>query len=495
MKRKRNKKEVYLLLFLTAFSFGAIKILRRIEDDLKAQGRVENIAQDSQSCGSNGASLALNSLNNESNYQVIELPESETVKVSSVGQTVKGITSPVSCSAGFSNMLRLNEAEVCMDGSGDLNYEGGEEKSGEVLVSKDARFELIEVWYPLAFWLGNFEYIDSNKNIVNANTAYRGNGEQIDENYQARNLSPKEANTFRQEISDTVRQNFALEGMVDASPNEGKEQNTGKYVVRNVNDAVCACNPDVAVSDYNVGKSNYIASDKIYGGYWRMQVPKGDNYDNNSDSSCTKEDQIRYEELKDGVVNACTNTLAFIKGFFHEIFAPDMWDGCKNGVCVDTTTVNANGECTERVKTNECIRAEGITVKMPSIFGDPYKCTTDLCANAFLTYLQRASLDPSTAAGKKVKSKNTDESLTFFVATKCKVQVVQTSEIITVKCLWDASPLLANYNLQKKDHAPRSDNEQARSIDYPKTFDAYWKNTDKAITESAKYYKLPSYID
>lgn len=489
IRKRNNKKGICLLLFLTAFSFSAVKIYKEVNADFRSKSKVGSVAKASQSCNSGHFGIAMHSSNSEKNYRIVELPESETVKVSQEDKVVKG-SSAISCTAGYANMLRLNEAEVCLEGSGDLNYDDGNKIGGEVKVSKNAQFELVEVWYPLAFWLGQFEYIDSNKGITNASTEYRGSGEQINENYQARNLAPKEANMFRQEVSDTVRQNFALEGTVDANPEENKEQKPGEYVVRNVNDAVCACSPKVAVSDYNVGKSNYIASDPTHGGYRRVQAPKGDNYDS-SGSSCLEEG-AKYEEIKDGVVNACTNVLALVKGFFHEIFSPSKWEGCIGNGC---TSWGENGKCVEYGKTDECISAEGITVKMPSIFGDPYKCTTELCANAFLTYVQKASLAPATASSKKVASTNIDESLMFFVATKCKVQVVGTNTVITVKCLWDASPLLSNYNLQKKDHAPREDSKPVLKTDYPKSFDEYWKNTNKMITESAKFYKLPTYID
>lgn len=499
MRGNSNKRGMFFLLFLTAFSFGAVKIFHIIENDLKVQGRVETVAQSSQGCSTGSMGVALNSsLSNDKHYQIMELPESAGINLQVGGSSVKGSTNTasaqVNCTDSFANLLQLNEADVCMSGSGDLNYETASKHSDEVRVRKDDRLDLVTVKYPLAFWLGNFEYIDSNKNILNGNTAYRGNGEQIDENYQARHLAPKEANTFRQEVSDTVRQNFALEADVDG-PNpipEGKQKVQGEYVVHNVNNASCACNPEVAVSDYNVGKSNYIASDPTYGGYRRVQAPKGDNYDNDDPSVCLQEG-AKYETMTDehGVVLACNNRLAFVEGLFEAVFAPRQWDGCTGHGCVE---YDKKGNCVAEGKTDECINAESVAVKMPSIFGEPYKCTTEFCANAFMTYLQRASLAPTTASSKKIASTNTDESLMFFVATDCRARIVGSTTIIPIKCLWDASPLLANYNLQKKDHSPRGDSKRARNIDYPKSFDQYWKNTDKAIIESAKYYKLQNLL-
>ena len=180
-----------------------------------------------------------------------------------------------------------------------------------------------------------------------------------------------------------------------------------------------------------------------------------------------------------------------LKVCFEAVFAPRQWDGCTGHGCVE---YDEKGNCVAEGKTDECINAESVAVKMPSIFGEPYKCTTEFCANAFMTYLQRASLALATASSKKIASTNTEESLMFFVATDCRARIVGSTTIIPIKCLWDASPLLANYNLQKKDHSPRGDSKRARNIDYPKSFDQYWKNTDKAIIESAKYYKLQNLL-
>lgn len=200
---------------------------------------------------------------------------------------------------------------------------------------------------------------------------------------------------------------------------------------------------------------------------------------------------IKYEDIKDGVYMACNDVLALIKGWFFATFSPPQWQGCRYGECLSS---DSNGQCTEYGnKTGDCLSTENVTVKMPSIFGEPYQCTTELCANAFLTYVQRAALSPKVASNKKVTSENTDESFMFFVATPCKVEIEGTNVVIDVKCLWDASPLLANYNMQRKDHSPRSDKKEARPIDYPKTFDDYWKNTSKAISKAAEYYNIPSY--
>lgn len=495
MRGNSNKRGMCFLLFLTAFSFGAVKIFHIIENDLKVQYRVETVARSSQGCDTVGTNIAYNSQNSGGNYKIIELPESESIQFPIEDLSVKGTTETstaaiANCKGNPVNFLGLENAKVCLGGTGQLNYENGQKFTEEVRVKKDAKFKLTKVTYPLAFWLGNFEYIDSNKQILNASTEYRGNGEQIDENYQARHLAPKEAVSFRDSIAKTVRQNFSLDGLIDANPEENKESEVGKYLVTNKDEARCMCKPEVAVSDYNVGKSNYIASEYTeYGGYMRVQVPKGDKYDEKS-TECLNEG-ARFEELLDGVIPACNSKESFVRGLFHELFSPPQWKGCTEGEC---SNWNSNGVCTEYVKTDDCIAPENITVRMPSIFGDPYKCTDDLCANAFLTYLQKASLAPQAAAGKKVTSGNVDESWMFFVSTPCEAEVENTSGVIEVKCLWDASPLLSNYNLQKKDYAPRSDNEQARSIDYPKTFDQYWLNTDKAITNSAAYYNIPRHV-
>ena len=489
--KRKSKKGLYLLIFLGLFSFFAVRISNTINERSDGSTVDASAPEECTSCGGIESKTTEEKIvNDEINYeQIVELDESQSVNITNMiddSQSTLGIFT--SCKESYANVLSLEGAKACSGGAGNLNYEDGEAKNSAVLVSKNAQFELVEVWYPLAFWLGQYVYENSNKEITAGSSEYRSNGEQIDETYQSRTLSPEEAKTFRNDISPTVRKNFAMEGSITASADTVEENPTGTYVVRNPLNSKNKCSPEVAVSDYNVGKSNYIASDKENGGYLRMQAPGGDNYRLSSDAVCVTEG-AKYDEIKFGNVLACSNKIALIKGWFSSVFGINQWKGCHEGEVkcdgeeIDPKTGATVGTGCKTVKTAECISTEDIAVQMPAIFGDPYKCETEKCANAFMTYTYKATLSPEQAKNTKVSSENTDNTLMTFVATPCKAQIVGTNTIINIKCLWDSSQTLFSYRAQKIEKAPSGD-------DFPETYEKYWENTKVSIGTSAAYYGL-----
>jgi len=488
---RRNKKGLRLLIFLALFAFFAVKISNSANKGSEGSAVKAPSPEECSNCGGIEAKTTEEKIiNDEVSYEkIIELDESQSVNITNMiddSESTLGIFT--SCKDTYSNILSLEGAKACSGGAGNLNYDDGEAKNSAVLVSKDAQFELVEVWYPLAFWLGQYVYENSNKEITANSSEYRSNGEQIDEGYQSRTLSPSEAATFREDISPTVRKNFAMEGSITASADTVEENPKGTYVVRNPLNSKNKCSPKVAVSDYNVGKSNYIASNEENGGYLRMQAPKGDNYEIPSNAACLTEG-AKYDEIKFGNVLACSNKIALIKGLFSSIFGINQWKGCHEGEVrcdgeeVDPKTGATVATGCKTVKTAECISSEDIAVQMPAIFGDPYKCETEKCANAFMTYTYRAGLSPEQAGSKKVSSENIDETLMTFVATPCKAQIVGTNTIINIKCLWDSSQTLFSYRAQQTEKAPTGD-------DFPETYDKYWESTKVSIGASAAYYGL-----
>lgn len=54
---------------------------------------------------------------------------------------------------------------------------------------------------------------------------------------------------------------------------------------------------------------------------------------------------------------------------------------------------------------------------------------------------------------------------------------------VRVTCLWDVSPYLLDYNLQKTFEAPNDE-------EFPSTFNIYWDLVMQAMELSADYYGL-----
>lgn len=487
-KKRKNNKALGLFILLCIFSFFAVKITKKISNDNTPEKVQIESAEACTSCGGTTTTEEKIVEEDTTNYQVAYLDKSGTVDITNQldgSELVQGVGS---CS-GVNYLPGI--VTLCSKGTGSLNFEFGHEKSQEVYVSKNAKVELIYVTYPLAFWLGQYIYKDNRKEISDSSTEYRSNGEQIDESYQSKTLSPDEAVEFRGSISGTVRQKFEVEGSVSIAPiTTVEETKAGSYVVSNKDESTrCACKEDVAVSDYNVGKTNYIASDKENGGYLRQQIPGGDHYDESSRLECLEE-KIDYTVEEDGLLVSCNNILARVKGWFDKTFGFEQWNDCKGRTkCTGDEEPDEEGniKC-PFVDTEDCTNIENIGVQMTSIFGAPYKCEKELCANAFTTYAYKGTLSPEQASSKKVVSANPDESLMFYIGTPCKAKITdadgssKNSMTVDVICLWDATQTLDAYKLQKKDQAPTES--------YPDTYQEYWQDVQVAIGASADYYGL-----
>ena len=78
-------------------------------------------------------------------------------------------------------------------------------------------------------------------------------------------------------------------------------------------------------------------------------------------------------------------------------------------------------------------------------------------------------------------SGNPKTSIMFFVATECALRI--DGRNVPVLCLWDASPILSNFNLQEKDKAPNQE-------DFPTNFGFYWNSVVQSMKLSAKKYEI-----
>ncbi len=481
-----KKNGIRFFLFLIIFSSICIYITKKVDiSEFGTKNTIEEIAQQCASCGNNQEEEILQE---DSNYVVYDLTEEEALDIT---EYVKAASS-----SGLSDICKdpANKVDLlrrlCRTSGVSVHHEvpkKGEEtgsSGGKVNTQKINGFRLTKVTYPLAFWLGKYTMETSNREITTTDAAFSSNGQQIDPNYQLKTLSPQQSTEVLSAALETERKPFEVTGNVSVGADKQLESKDGIYNVENADhDPICGCPKEVSTSDYNVGATNYISSEG--GGYWRQQIPGGDNYDYNINEECISKSDI--SELNEpGLWTACAPTplMSFFKGLFKSSYTTDKWNYCdEDGVEV----CDENGEnC--KTETQSCIDPRDITVYMTPIFGEVFKCTNGICGNSFLTYSYMGTLSPQQSDRKEEVAGNNDDSLMYFIATPCEGVLEfedggKEMELTNLKCLWDATPTLMNYKLQAKDKIPDQEN-------FPKTFEEYWDGVEIGIDESAIKYKL-----
>ncbi|MHC1716505.1 MAG: hypothetical protein AB9915_01235 [Candidatus Dojkabacteria bacterium] len=491
--RKTNKKGLLLILSLLGFALLAVSLTENVKKDTTPAEYTADTPQVCQNCSS---SIEQN-VTQEEGSSVYEFDESQVVDVT---EQVKGSKSGVQslCDPAVNKVDLVRR--VCSDNGVGLHHEvpkDGELVSGggSIDTEKINSFKLTKVTYPLAFWLGKYVMATSNRQITKTDSAYSSNGEQIDPDYQLKTLSPQQSVEMTEALPATVRQPFEVTGRLEVNANTVQvPPKDGNYTVSNADsDPKCGCPTTVSTSDYNVGDSNLVSTFESkdggdIGGYWRQQIPGGDNYDYGSKNTCIKTSE--FEDVNVGLETACTTNalVSFVKGLFKTFssFDVDKWDHCdEDGVQVCTTDEEGKETChTER---DTCVDPRNIVVMMTPIFGEVYECSKGICANSFLTYSYRGTLSPSQAEGKVETSSDLNSSLMYFLSTPCKADIEfddgSFEMDVDVRCLWDASPTLFGYRLQAKDKAPNQE-------DFPQTYEEYWKGVEKAISDSAVKYGL-----
>lgn len=474
IEKSRNKKPIFLLILLMGFSLVTVKIVRQF-----AVSEVEvnmTMPQECENCDSQKNNQLIEDIPEE---DIVYLKQEDTVSLSSdaIG-TIKGVRH-YTCGAIPTSTLLASIRKTCSNGSGQVDFSSGSGvDSGEgVLVTKDSKVVITEITYPLSVFLGQSTYQDSNKQIRKDSPESRSNGQQIDVEYVTRNLSPKESEKFSKSLNKTERVPFEVEAEIKLGGAESiTSSNPGEYTIRNApHNPKCKvkgkpCPRELAISDFNVEKTNKLASDSKYGGYLMGQAPGGDHYENKETKSCLVEDE-NYTVWDKGVINACDQgKAAKIGAIFKEMFSSSAWKRC-------TVGEEVNGS----VEKGTCIGTRGIGIKMTPIFGDPYECTDDLCGNAMLTDRYRSILSPQEADGLQEVSTNPNQRLTQFIATDCAISIDGVS--FGVYCLWDASMFLSNYQMQAATSAPHQE-------DFPENFNVYWKSVKKSSDISAGVYGL-----
>ena len=513
-KNKRSNKAGLVLISLTVLGYAFINLGEKVTfGNESIQAPVENSLNKPEECTNCGSQISQEVIQEEPEAMVVMLGEEDTVDITEQVSGLRDIWNIIinipTCNMydplqGLNSTLRL-----CDEGSQEIPLDedslGVDEDSlGDELrnalrnkifgaqtvkIDADTEIELTQVTYPLAFFLGQFIMKDSNREASLESPNYPSNGQIIDKNYTLKTHSPKEAEMYSELLEETVREDYEVTATVSTS-NEGKdftteEEEEGKYGIVNIDDAKCACpEPEVSTSDYNPGSPNRQGS--VAGGWMRQQAPGLDNYGDPNLNGCLSLNKD-YEMMLFGNVLACTDTAKTIagkiSGVFSGIFDRGHWENC-NEKTVCTTDEEGNTVCTVEEPTEECVNTLSIGIQMTAIYGEPYECEKELCANAYLTNAYKSGLAPMEADSKMIVSGDTEDSLMFFIGTPCRANITAGStRNVGVTCLWDVSPYLLDYKLQKVNEAP-NDKE------FPSTFEVYWDLVMQAMELSADFYGL-----
>jgi hypothetical protein len=517
-KNKRNNKAGLVLISLILVGYIFINLGQKItfgNESVQAP-KEESLPEPQQECTNCAGGVEEEIIPEEPQIAIAMLDEEYTVDItgevknlSDVWEFVKNFPT---CDAYDPAQTLDSVNRLCGEGGTTVNMDQrsiGEKLwdyvrgNTEVNANAITDVELTTVTYPLAFFLGQFVIENSNREASLESPNYPSNGQIIDKNYTLKTHSPADAEEYSERLDETVREDYEVSASIDAKGTDGATLKTddlgeGKYGVMNINDAECACEePEVSNSDYNPGSPNRQGSEA--GGWSRQQAPDGDNYEIPPLDQCLARGED-YEVILFGNVLACYDPLGTavgkVSGVFSRIFSRGEWENCneQEEVCV----INDQGEevCSMVDPTEHCTGSMEIGVRMTPIFGDPYTCEDELCANAYLTNSYKAGLGPSEAKSKVIEGGSSEDSLMFFIGTPCRANVTVggsrddegkvdggSTRNVVVTCLWDVSPYLLDYKLQKTFEAPNDD-------EFPSSFEIYWDLVQQAMELSADYYGL-----
>ncbi len=531
MNRKKNKNGIRFLIFLVAFGFVAIKFGNGISNNMKVESwseEVEDVAE--EGCTTCGSLEVEEQVFPEETNKILKMPdglgEVDIVKLmegdeeelalfqSMVEENgdVKGLWEDLinlisnwnllnffSCN-NFNKDLSIESAvQLCNDeASSTLHFAGADnvdDQGGQVYVNVNSRVVFSKVKYPLAYFLGQYVYENSKREISYRSTEYSASGEIIDIDYQAKTLPPGDASDFKEKAEDlgTSREpfligaNLTLGSSGSAQKIQHEELNT-KIGIENQDDAEGPC--PFARHDFNPETSNFVAYDEKYGGYLRSQVPGGNNYELPENNQCYKENK-NYYMSRTGNFYACFNLVEAAYSIFRKVFSKPTWDECTQGLCTEEVLPNGKRiETCSPPNPDKCVDATNIAIEMTPLFGKPYECnepkgdsTDRLCANAFLTESYKGTLSPEKAGNKTVAGEPDKDGIMYFIGTDCELSVSSGKRTtrVPVTCLWDVTPSHLNYQLQAKDRVPGQE-------DFPQNFRSYWNGVLQGIRVSSPKY-------
>ncbi len=510
-RKKRNNKAGLVLISLVLIGYAFINIGEKVtfgNESVQAPV-VESLPEPQQECTNCAREAEEKIIPEEHQAMIAIIGEEYTVDVTGEVEGWSDVWDFVlnfpTCNAYDPAQGLESVSQLCGTGGTPVNLDErsvGQEfldifrRNTQVDVEAVTNIELTHVTYPLALFLGQFVIKSSNREASLESPNYPSNGQIIDKNYTLKTYSPGETDEAAEFLEETVRKDYEVSAVLDADASgenstfeidSAKSTEEGKYGVMNVDDAKCACEePEVSNSDYNPGSPNKQGS--IGGGWSRQQAPGGDNYEIPNLDQCLARGED-YQMMAVGNVSACFDfrgTLAGkIEGTFSKIFDRGEWENCNDPktVCV----LNDQGEevCSIVQPSEYCTGSMQLGVKMTPIFGDPYICEDELCANAYLTNSYKAGLGPNETDSKVVEGVSSEDSLMFFIGTPCvaNVSTGKSTRSVRVTCLWDVSPYLLDYKLQQANKAPNDE-------EFPSSFEIYWDLVMQAMELSADYYGL-----
>ncbi len=505
-KNKRNNKAGLVLISLILVGYAFINIGEKVTfGNESIQTPVEeNLSEPQQECSNCPGEVEEKIIPEDPQVAIAMLGEEYTVDVTGEVKDWSDVWNFVlnfpTCNAYDPAQGLESVSKLCGTGGTPVNLD--ERSTGQTILdwirgnsqvnaSAVTDIELTHVTYPLAFFLGQFVIKNSNREASLESPNYPSNGQIIDKNYTLKTYSPMETDEASEFLEETVREDYEVSANVDAAGTDGTlatdETDDGKYGVMNVNDAKCACEePEVSNSDYNPGSPNRQGS--IGGGWLRQQAPGGDNYEIPNLDQCLARGED-YQMMAFGNVSACfdlpSTVLGRIEGTFSKVFNRGEWENCNDSKEVCVTNDQGEEVCTIVDPSENCTGSMQLGVQMTPIFGDPYICEDELCANAYLTNSYKSGLSPSEADSKVIEGGSSEDSLMFFIGTPCMANVSTGSSTrnVGVTCLWDVSPYLLDYKLQKVNEAP---NEE----EFPSSFEVYWDLVMQAMELSADFYGL-----
>jgi hypothetical protein len=504
-KNKRDNKAGLVLVSLILVGYIFINLGQKItfgNESVQAP-KEESLPEPQQECTNCAGGVEEEIIPEESQIAIAMLDEEYTVDITGEVKNLRDVAGFVlnfpTCNAYDPAQGLDSVSQLCDEGGATINMDErsvGQQfldiilGNSQVDVSAITDIELTTVTYPLAFFLGQFVIENSNREASLESPNYPSNGQIIDKNYTIKTHSPAEAEEYSGYLEQTVRRDYEVSASVDAKGTDGtlevEETEEGKYGIMNVDDAKCACEEVVSNSDYNPGSPNRQGS--AAGGWSRQQAPGGDNYGIPTLNQCLARGED-YEVILFGNVLACYDVLGTVagkvSGNFSKVFDRAEWENCNEPKEVCTTDEQGEEVCRMVPPSEHCTGSLQIGVKMTPIFGHPYVCDDELCANAYLTNSYKAGLGPSEADSKVIEGGSSEDSLMFFIGTPCRanVRAGNFTRNVAVTCLWDVSPYLLDYKLQKSNEAPNDE-------EFPDTFEIYWDLVLQAMELSADYYGL-----
>lgn len=496
-KRKNNKAFLFFTVLVLA-SYIFISFGQRVNSNSENQDRGLSKEKEVQSlpeeCPGCRPVIEEEIIYEQSEMNVVMIPEEYTIDITGefaegfMGEalpSVMGASSLFNCGDYNRSGIIDSVTKLCPSGDTTLEYDRGLlgriwdfifRSDQQVRIdSENSDFKFTMVTYPLAFFLGQHVVQDSNREANIESPNYSSSGQVIDANYTLKTQSPHLVDELVDYLDETHREDFGVKTEIDIIDSQNgssqMREDEGEIQVQNAAhepEPECFCDDErISTSDFNPFNPNRQGFEG--GGYFRQHIP-GWSSEEDREMGCldVEGDSIEMIGLGEGAVPACLDLLEGFRGFVQSIFSRPQFDDCAD---------EENGSV--------CTDLKGFVVKMSPIFGDPNYCESELCANAYLADAYRAGLGPQQVGNLVTSSSDPTRSMMFFIGTPCTANLYISGRAFPVRltCLWDASPLLLDYNLQAMFKSPGQEG-------FPQTFNHYWHLVEQAIGISAEMYGL-----